>query len=241
MIEKVSEKVIYKKDNAPKIKHWTEEEISPLIGNMIILKETNNLKENPEDYKRRAIETFKEIHNLILDNGGMPYLDVSEIYNKYSTTNPLIVRREDPARLSRLINGEELKIYFDPNVAYQDGEKYANSALWPYGPEEKTNGIANAFLEGRGNAGPIVMLGGYSTEGKNISIVEPEKREEVVGTLNRHSVRILSGEISPEDLEFVIIRTAANFFDKSQMTEKELSRFQKGEQKQIFRGYYFKK
>ena len=241
MIEKL-EKVLKKKEETKKsLKRWTEDEISPLVGNMLLLKNTDNLKEDPEDYKRRAIETFEEVQKLIEDNGGEFHEDVSEIYNKYNTNNPVIVRREDPVRLSRLINGEDLEMFFDPDVVFGNGDKYANSALWPYGPEEKTGGIANAFLEGRGNAGPIVILGGYNTNGKMMEIVKLEINEEVVGTLDRHSVRILSGKIKPEDLEFIIIRVASTFFDKSKMTEKEAKRFEKGEQKQIFRGYSFKK
>ncbi len=241
MIEKIGEEIKNKKENVPNIKKWTEEEISPLIGNMLLLKDTNNLKEKPREYKNRAIETFEEIKELIKDNGGEFHEDVSEIYNKYNVNKPVIVRREDPTRLSRLINGENLEIFFDPEVTYGEGEKYANSALWPYGPAEKTGGVANAFLEGRGNAGPIVMLGGYNTNGEKMEIVEPEQNEQKVGTLDRHGVRILSGEIKKEDMEFIIIRIASTFFDKSQMTQKEIERFNKGEQKQIFRGYSFKK
>lgn len=242
MIEKIQKALKGKEEVTEKpLKRWTAEEISPLIGNLLLLKDTNNLKESPEDYNRRAIETFEEVQKLIEDNGGEFHEDVSEIYNKYNTTNPVIVRREDPVRLSRLINGENLEMFFDPDVVFGNGDKYANSALWPYGPEEKTGGIANAFLEGRGNAGPIVILGGYNTDGEMMEIVKPEINEEVVGTLDRHSVRILSGEINPEDLEFVIIRVASSFFDKSKMTTRELERLEKGQQKQIFRGYSFKK
>ncbi len=239
MKENIIEKAIKKEKGKNPIERWSEEEISPLIGNLMLLKDTNNLKENPEEYKKRTIETIHEIGELAKSNGGLYHENVSEIYNKYDSTDPVVVRREDPVRLSKLINGEDLKIYFDPEVLYENGDKYANCAVWPDGPAEKTNGIANAFLEGRGNAGPIVLLAGYSQGGKNIEVVKPTENESKVGTLDRDSVRIISGEINNDDLEFVIMRVAAKFFNESEMTEKELERFKRGEQAQIFRGFYF--
>ncbi|MEZ4103017.1 MAG: hypothetical protein R3B55_00350 [Candidatus Paceibacterota bacterium] len=58
MIEDIKTKVNNKEDVVSKPHTWTEEEISPLIGNMLILKDTNNLKEDPENYRKKRFGNF---------------------------------------------------------------------------------------------------------------------------------------------------------------------------------------
>ncbi|MEZ4103018.1 MAG: hypothetical protein R3B55_00355 [Candidatus Paceibacterota bacterium] len=58
------------------------------------------------------------------------------------------------------------------------------------------------------------MLAAYN-HGDEMNLEEIDEKENTVGTLERHSVRILSGKIKKQDLEFIIIRMPAKFFDET--------------------------
>ncbi len=223
------------------IRHWSEEDFAVLMGNMELLKKTDSLKENPEAYMAKAHETYDELDQFLQDYGATLHEDVSDIYQQYNTSEPLIVRRENPNLVVGLVHGTDITITFDPEVAGGDGSKYANCALWPHGSIEKTNGIANAFLEGRGNAGPVVLVAGYQQNKERMSVEEPTEKMEEIGTISRQNVRILSGTITPEDLEFIILRTPIKFFDPKRLTKAEQERLAKGQLSQVFRGYSFTK
>lgn len=216
-------------------KPWSDENIGFLLGNMHILKNKEKALSDPDNYKEKSIETFNELDTFLRDNGGTYYENVNDLYNQYnSTTKPLIVRREDPIRIVNLIKGDSIKMEFDPEVVGDRGDKYANSALWPYGPINKTSGIANAFLEGRGAAGPIVIVAGYTHNQDHMKIEDPDEHMAEVGTIQRHAIKILSGEIETQDLEFLIIRAPKKFFDPTKLKLEEQH------SEQIFRGYKFK-
>ncbi|HRH32471.1 MAG TPA: hypothetical protein PLK06_04055 [bacterium] len=223
------------------IKEWSAENFAVLMGNLELLKNTTTLKEDPETYMARAYETYDELDQYLRDYGGEYHEDVNEVYRQYSASKPLVVRRENPNRIVDLVHGNDVTITFDPEVVGGRGDKYANCALWPHGSIEKTNGIANAFLEGRGNAGPIVMVAGYDQNAEHMSIEEPAEKMEEVGTISRQNVKILSGTIKPEDLEFIILRSPVKFFDKNRLTPAEQERLARGQLTQVFRGYTFDK
>lgn len=232
------------KDNPPKqkeIRRWSEEDFAVLLGNLELLKKTDNLKENPTAYTEKAIETYNEIKQYLEDSGGEFHEDVNEVYGKYNSGEPLVVRRENPSVLVELLNGKDITMGFDPKVSLGEGDKYVNCALWPHGSVEKTSGIANAFLEGRGNAGPIVMVAGYAQNADHMTIEEPVDKMLEVGTISRENVKILSGIVKPEDLEFIILRIPVKFFEANKLTKGEQERLSKGQLAQIFRGYTFPK
>lgn len=232
------------KDKPPsqkEIRKWSEEDFAVLMGNLEILKKTENLKEDPVAYTEKANETYAEIKTYLEDSGGEFHEDVNEVYAKYNSGEPLVVRRENPSVLIELINGKDISMGFDPKVSLSEGDKYANCALWPHGSVEKTSGIANAFLEGRGNAGPIVMVAGYVQNRDHMTIEEPVDKMLEVGTISRENVKILSGLVKPEDLEFIILRIPIKFFDHNNLSASEQERLSKGQLTQIFRGYTFSK
>ena len=231
--KQISENLEEKESNT-----WTEEDYAVLIGNIEILKNTNNLKENPEKYQEKAKETYKDTKKYFEDHGYAFTEDVTSLYNEYIQNNtPKVVRREDPSKIINLASGQPILIHFDPDVVGDRGDKYANCALWPHGSVSKTSGIANAFLEGRGMAGPIAMVAIYTNNPDHMEISEPENKMLEVGTISRDNVKILSGTIEQEDLESIILRVQAKFFDEKEMTETERKLFREGKLLQIFRGF----
>lgn len=214
------------------------EMLAYLIGDMQFLKNKKEATSDLENYKRRSAETFREIETFVQENGGHYVENVNELYKRYENSRPgsFITRRENPEKVMRLINGESINIEFDPKVVAERGDKYANCAIWPYG-QNPVGGIKNSFLEGRGMAGPIVTLIASKNNPENIDLTEPKDRLMKVGDISREAVRIVSGEINKDDLEFIIIRMQKDFFPEEKLTDKE----KEGKVKQVFRGFILNK
>jgi len=225
-------------EEKPKIKKWSEEDLGFLLGDLIILQK--NFSKNPEGLREKAIETYESIKDLFSDCGAEFYEDVQEIYKKYERINkPLVIRREDPIKITELASGKSIEFKFDPNVAFEQGDKYANSALWPHGPVNATTGLANAFLEGKSSAGPIVTVMAFKNNPEHITIAEPEGKMLEIGTITRQSVKIVSGVVTHQDLEFIIIRMPEKFFPKEELTERENKLAAENKLPQVFRGFRF--
>lgn len=211
------------------------EELACLIGDLRILKKAENIKDNPQAYKEKSLSTFRELTNFFLDLGAKEYKDVSRLYNKYTSgRNCLVVRKEDPEKVVTLAAGQEQELFFDPKVAMERGDKYSNCAIWPYG-HSQVAGIANAFLEGRHMAGPLALVIAVKTTGNHLQVEIPEDAILEVGSIKREAVRILSGTIKPEDLEFVILRAQKDYYPETMLTDEE----NKSQVRQIFRAYSF--
>jgi hypothetical protein len=200
------------------------------------LKDKKFQKENPDKYKELCYKIYKDISSFFIENGGEFASDVNNIYRKYqdSYSDPLVVRREDPEKVAQLVDGKELDLIFDPKVVGDRGDKYANSAIWPYG-KDPVAGIRNAFLEGRGMAGPIVTLTAIKANPDNTNIEIPQNAKLNVGNIEREAVRIFSGNVSKEDLKFIILRIQKDFFPEENLSEQEI----KTNPKQIFRAIEF--
>ncbi len=215
------------------------ENLALLWGNLRFLKNKDKAKENPEEYRKRCHQAYKDMASFFISQGGNFIVDVNEIYRSYhrqANQEPLIVRREDPEKTAGLAAGMAVDLSFDPKVTGDRGDKYANCAIWPYG-SNPVAGIKNSFLEGRGMAGPLVTILAARHNPKNSRLEEPEDRLMKVGDITREAVRIVSGEIGREDLEFIIVRMAANYFPEENLTEEE----RKEKPTQIFRAFSFKK
>jgi hypothetical protein len=200
------------------------------------LKNKKEAINNPEEYKQKSFETYKNLVSLFLENNGEFVTDVNDIYKKYqdNISFPFIVRRDDPEKVAELSEGKDINLSFDSKVVGDRGDKYANCSIWPYG-RNAVSGIKAAFLEGRGMAGPLVTLIGVRNNSDHMNIDKPKDSLERVGTIDREAVRIVSGNIAKEDLEFIILRIQKEFFPPENMSEEEKS----GENKQIFRGIIF--
>lgn len=213
------------------------DDLALLWGDLRFLKDNDKFKKNPEEYRRRSRQTYKDMAAFFISHGGDLTADVNEIYKHYNHQvykEPLIVRREDPEKTAGLVSNLPIDLSFDPKVSGDRGDKYANCAIWPYGPDPVA-GIKNSFLEGRGMAGPLVTLMAAKHNPQNNELEEPKDKLMRVGDINREAVRIVSGKIEREDLEFIIIRMTKDFFPEENMTEEE----KKNKPTQIFRGFRF--
>jgi hypothetical protein len=217
------------------------DDLLDIINSFNFLEETENFRSNKEEYIEKTNETYGQLINFFKSKGGEYKEDVNDIYQKYSsTTNPLVVRRENPVALAKMLQGQPIEMVFHDEVVEDRGDKYANSALWPHGPADKMSGIASAFLEGRGKAGPLVMVIGVKNNPENMETVVPEGALQEIGDIQRYGVRALSGSIKREDLAFIILRAPSAFIDPESLTESEKKRAASGKPQQIFRGFSFK-
>lgn len=191
---------------------------------------------SPDEYKKLSYQTYKDLCSFFTEEGAEFVTDVNDIYKKYTKNNisPLIIRREDPEKVIALNEDVDINIHFDPKVAGDMGDKYANCAIWPYGPNA-VSGIRNAFLEGKGMAGPIVALMAVNNNPKNTNLKKPDDFLLKVGDIEREAVRIVSGTIIKQDLEFIILRIQKDFFPPESLTDRE----KQDEVKQIFRGFTY--
>lgn len=213
------------------------EDLIYILGNFEFLKNKENYKNNPENYKRRFLETYKDLQEYIKNMGGTELDDVNEIYSKYQNSMPesFIIRRERPERVARLMNEEDIEINFDQKIVADRGDKYANCAVWPYGPDP-VSGIRSAFNEGHTSAGPIVTVVAVKNNPKNATIEKAEGALETVGTLSREAVRIMSGAMKKEDLQFVILRMPKSYIQENMLTEEE----KQNQHTYVFRAFDFK-
>ena len=210
------------------------ENLAYLLGDLQFLKNKKEALANPEEYKHRCFEAVKEF-KIFIESSGAQEVDINSLYRKYQSLNsPFIVRREDPEKIAKLLEGEDINLSFDPKVVGDRGDKYANCAIWPYG-KDAVSGIRNAFLEGRGMAGPLVTLMASKQNSEFNTIEKPEESMIRTGTIDREAVRIASGKLTRKDLEFIILRLPKNYFPEELKTEEE----KKNNQEQIFRAFSF--
>lgn len=213
------------------------EEAACLIGDLQFLKKTAFAQEDREAYQKRCFEVVKDLANFFTNAGAREYSEVSVLYNKYNNDlRTLVVRKENPEKVVRLTAGEEQEIFFDPKVVRDRGDKYANCSIWPYG-HSQVAGIANAFLEGRHMAGPLALVLALRPNNNHLQIEVSEEAMAEIGNIKREAVRIMSGVMKPEDIEFVIVRVQRNFYPQELLTENE----KKTTEPQIFRAYSFRK
>jgi hypothetical protein len=200
------------------------------------LKDKESYKKDPEKYKSASKQTYKDIAGFLWDKGGEFVTDVNKIYREYGANGRtlLIVRREDPEKVLSLSEGGDVSLTFDPQVVGDRGDKYVNCAIWPYG-RNAVSGIKNAFLEGRGMAGPLVTVVGVRQNPANNQVEMAKDAMTEVGDIERDAVRIVSGTLKKEDLAFIIVRIQKDYFPTENLVEAE-----KNDQvKQIFRGFTF--
>jgi hypothetical protein len=233
-IEKSKQKIEIKDEE--KFEYEPSQEVLKIKEKLSQLKDKELNKQDQEKYKELCYQTYKDLGSFLIANGGEFASDVNNVYKKYQDnySDPLVVRREDPEKVAQLVDGKDIDLKFDPKVVGDRGDKYANCAIWPYG-KNPVAGIKNAFLEGRGMAGPLVTLTAVKANTGNTNLETPKDFKMKVGDIEREAVRIFSGSINKEDLKFIILRIQKEFFPQENLTEQEI----KTNPKQIFRAIEF--
>ena len=233
LMENYPAKLTKKTEQAEQI---PSEELLKLQSMLQGLKDRAAYSKNPSEYKELCGQTYKDLAGFFINSGAEFVTDVNDIYKEYGGENkkPFIVRREDPEKVVALSEGFDISLSFDPKVVGDRGDKYVNCAIWPYG-RDAVSGIKNAFLEGRGMAGPIVSLIATKQNLENNTVEEATDAMLRVGTIDRDAVRIVSGKITKEDLRFIILRIQKDFFPDENLVDAERDE----KVKQIFRGFTF--
>jgi hypothetical protein len=233
--EKQQKEIKRKEEKSPlKKSEAIEENLAYLLGDLHFLKNKQEALSDPKNYQRRSTEIFREMQKFIEEAGGQYIENINEIYQKYQNLNQefLIAWREDPEKVAKLLADKDISLQFDPKVTIEKNDKYANCAIWPYG-QNAVSGIKNAFLEGRGMAGPLVTLIATKNNPNNIKLTKPKEHLMKVGDISREAVRIVSGKLTKNDLKFIIIRMQKKFFPEEKLTEKERA----DNIHQVFRGF----
>jgi len=210
------------------------ENLADIFKDFAFLENKENINSNPEKYKEAIKEAILKISKYFEDNGA-ELKPVTDVYQPHLSKNEkLLVRRENPEKVLKLVKGDDINLNFDSKVVGDRGNKYANCAIWPYG-KNSTSGIKNAFKEGRGAAGPIVTMLASKQNLNNHEIVIPENHQIKTGDIEREAVRIVSGKIKKEDLEFIVLRVHKNFFPQDLMSEDE----KVSDMEEVFRAFDF--
>lgn len=157
-------------------------------------------------------ETFQELRSALTEHGFDEYKEITEMYRSLPAEQ-LIVRREDPDTVNKLLNEGAIEIAFDGNV------EYANSVEWS--PENGPQHIRNAYLEGYGQKNSIVTVIGIH-KNDTLSVKKLEDSTQEFYGLDRTGVRSAKGTVSLDDLHFVSIRIPINYLQESELTENEL-------------------
>lgn len=174
----------------------------------------NEFRTMEEKEKQNLVSrTFENFQKILRMNDYTEFAEISDLYKSLPTMN-FIVRRENPEHVEELLS--KGKSYY---IKSSNETEYANCVQWS--PSSQEHGIANAFLEGYGNKNSIVIVIGLR-QTKDLELkVLPESTPDFYG-LDRRGVRHVSGEVSPEQIEFVIVRAPASLLPESKLTESEL-------------------
>jgi len=168
------------------------------------------------------------------------FTDMAKMYRQL-TGDKLIVRREDPGNLFRLIIDKE-----PLEIGFVGGTPYANAVEWS--PEfDGTHGLDNAFLEGYSHLDQIVTVYGFEpTEGFHVEKLNDSQAN--FAGIDRTRVRSISGFVPPEAVRFVTLRIPIQAFPEERMTGEEKDRLWEYEESPgprravfIYRGFLAKK
>lgn len=197
----------------------------------------NAFEELRKDYKEEINLSVNEINNLTQKvYSGMQEIcskmggwdceeEVDKLY-KYFLKNKeaLIVRREIPQKVFELmVDNKDISVE-NNQLGF---EAYPNSAMFG-GNFSEISGLDNAFTEGFGRAGGLVVTIGFH-KNKNMTIADLPDEETMRNGIRRDQVKCFSGKIKIKDLAFVILRAPSAMIN----TNKTNSQFN------TFSGYIF--
>jgi hypothetical protein len=218
---------------------------------------TNELAHNPlpentsarffdytEHHREDGVESAKETSEIVLDAiqniHGVFFEDVGGLYPLIE--GRVLVRRENiETAMHGLLEEKDISIYpkgLYPNVAWWD---------MAHGSE----GLKNAFLEGRAHLNGVVAVLGFEPSA-TLAVVDQKDIPDEAGVfqgadgadLDRRFVASAHGIVSHNDLRFAIFRFPYQYFPEDKMTDAEIEGGDKNPQGKlqfIFRGVYLPK
>lgn len=177
--------------------------------------DNNEVTLSPEDFRNLTKSVYEGMKNIFSSQAVRECTDSSEVNTLYhyflGQGESLVVRREDPERVLNLFDKEQQIEVTPANLAIKN---YPNSALFG-GSSQDISGLENAFSEGFGASGGVVVTIGFHTNAEKMTILELPEEDTIRGDRQRHNVRLFSGSISLKDLAFVVMRIPSSFKDAS--------------------------
>lgn len=193
-----------------------------------------------EDGVESSMATTKILLNAIRDSEGTFFDDIGLMYPLIKER--VLVRRENVETvMHNLLQDEDINI--DPKGLYP------NVAWWDIA--HGSEGLKNAFLEGRAQLNGVVAVVGFEPSDM-LAVVDqkdiPDEPGVFVGAdgaeLDRRFVASAHGTVSHDDIRFAIFRFPYQHFPEAEMTDAEVLGGDKnpnGKLQYIFRGAYFQK
>lgn len=176
--------------------------------------------ENIDNSRESAIAFYHDLISQIAARGGESVSSVNELLHLLPRQS-FVVRRDDPARVMRLVSGESsVSLQQDPRL----GDKpYANAIEWQ--ASQRQLGLEQAFLEGHGHYEGLVTVAGYRPTEKLI-VKKIAQLGVSLTDVDRSFGVAVQGELSGQDLAFLIIRVPISRFDIAEMTPDELEKLE---------------
>ena len=195
-------------------------------------------RENFDNSRERSRVFYYDLVAKITAQGGETLSSVNELL-QLPASQAFIVRRDDPMRIMSVLSGDgRVNLTRDPRL----GDKpYANAIEWQ--ADQRHGGLEQAFLEGHGQFEGLVTVAGY----RKTDDLRVTKLSELANNLTdvdrRFSISV-EGELSTENLAFLITRMPIDRFDVDDMTPSELERLEnwQSDSKQvefIYRAFLF--
>lgn len=193
-----------------------------------------------DDGVESSMTTTQVLLDALHDSEGTFFEDIGSMYPLIKER--VLVRRENVETvMHNLLDNEDINI--DPKGLYP------NVAWWDIA--HGSEGLKNAFLEGRAQLNGVVAVVGFEPSGM-LAVVDQKDIPDEPGVfkgsdgaeLDRRFVASAHGTVSHDDIRFVIFRFPYQHFPEVKMADSEIEGGEKnpsGKLQYIFRGVYFPK
>lgn len=187
--------------------------------------------ESVDKGRELAMSFTADLFQKIETSGGEQLSSVNELL-KVLPSESFVVRRDDPLRVKELLSGKS-DIVLTQDARLGDAP-YANAVEW--WSNERSNGLEQAFLEGYGQYEGVVVVAGYR-KSKLLKIQKIPELNKSFSDVNRSLSVSVHGELSRQDVAFLIVRTPIDRFNAAEMTPEELDEYEEwqlGPRKPLF-------
>lgn len=193
-----------------------------------------------DDGVEGALDTAREVLQALRNTDGTFFEDIGAMYPLIHER--VLVRRENVETvMHNLLENEDISI--DPKGLYP------NVAWWDIA--HGSEGLKNAFLEGRAHLNGVVSVVGF-VPSDMLAVVDQKDIPDEPGVfrgadgadLDRRFVASAHGNVSHDDIRFAIFRFPYQHFPEAEMTDAEIEGGDKNPQGKlqfIFRGVHLPK